>query len=94
MAASEHSAVSPPQAAAENALQNSVKPRRRHRADVADHLSTPVTNPISAAIALRASLKSALSQTSDLVRALKRHKKQSRLAQAAIDSLKQLQRVA
>jgi hypothetical protein len=47
--------------------------------------------PIEQAVALKASLLQSLSQTSELIRTLKRQKKQSRLVASTLKSLKELQ---
>ena len=50
-------------------------------------------SPIEQAEALRDSLKDALDKTRDLVRVLKRQKKQSRIVESTLASLRQLQTV-
>lgn len=50
-------------------------------------------SPIEQAVALRAALRDTLSKTNDLIRALQRQKQQSRLVQATLASLRQLQGV-
>ena len=49
------------------------------------------SNPINAALALRDSLREVLGRTNDLIQVLRRHKKQSRLVESTIQSLKELQ---
>ena len=49
------------------------------------------TGPIEQAVALKASLLQSLNQTNELIRTLKRHKKQSRLVASTLKSLKELQ---
>jgi hypothetical protein len=51
------------------------------------------TSPIEQAEALRDSLKDALDKTRDLIRTLKRQKKQSRIVESTLASLRQLQTV-
>jgi hypothetical protein len=51
-------------------------------------------SPMEAAIAVRDSLRGTLLQTVNLIAALKRQEKQSRLVKSTLDSLKQLQSVA
>ena len=50
-----------------------------------------ISSPIEQAVALKASLRQTLSQTSELIRALKRQKKQSRMISSTLKSLKELQ---
>ncbi|HCS52214.1 MAG TPA: hypothetical protein DIW81_11585 [Planctomycetaceae bacterium] len=50
--------------------------------------------PLQAAEALRDSLKVTLTHTRELIAALKKRKKQSRLVESTLASLKQLQEVA
>ncbi len=57
-------------------------------------VATTTLNPIEAAIELRASLRDSLDKTNQLITSLKQHKKQSRLVQTTLASLKQLQAVA
>ena len=56
----------------------------------------PKTNagPIEQAIALRDALRNAASAANLLVRSLKQHKRQNRIVQTTLESLKQLQKVA
>lgn len=50
--------------------------------------------PIEQAVALRDALRTASSQANDLIRSLKHQKRQARLVQTTLDSLKALQKVA
>jgi hypothetical protein len=50
-----------------------------------------ISSPIEQAVALKASLRQTLSETSELIRALKRQKKQSRMITTTLKSLKELQ---
>ena len=50
--------------------------------------------PIEAAVELRTTLRASLDKTNQLIASLKQHKKQSRLMQSTLASLKQLQAVA
>src|SRR5690606_11031401 len=50
--------------------------------------------PIEQAIAVRTAVREALTQTNELIRVLKRQKRQSRLVESTLQSLKQLQTVA
>ncbi len=52
------------------------------------------TSPLDQAIALRDSLRTAASAAHQLVRALKHHKRESRIVATTLASLKQLQRTA
>ena len=54
---------------------------------------TETASPIEQAVTLRAALRDTLSKTNDLIRSLKRQKQQSRLVQATLASLRQLQGV-
>jgi len=51
-------------------------------------------DPIQQAEALRHSLREALAKSSELIRALKRHRKRSRLVETTLASLRELQGVA
>ena len=55
--------------------------------------TTESTSPIAHAIALRESLQVTLAKTNDLIRVLKRQRQQSRIVQATLNSLRQLQEV-
>ena len=51
------------------------------------------TLPIEQAIAFRDSLRTAVVQANELIRSLKRQKREARLVQSTLASLKQLQKV-
>ena len=51
-----------------------------------------VSSPIEQAVALKTSLLQSLNQTGELIRTLKRHKKQSRMLTSTLRSLKELQK--
>ena len=51
------------------------------------------TGPIEQAQALKASLRDALSKTSELIASLKRHRKRSKLVESTLASLRELQTV-
>jgi hypothetical protein len=57
-------------------------------------VESDANRPIMQAMALRAVLRETLVQTNELIRALKRDKRQSRLVASTLASLKQLQKVA
>ena len=50
-----------------------------------------ISSPIEQAVALKAPLRQTLSKTSELIRALKRQKKQSRMITTTLKSLKEMQ---
>jgi hypothetical protein len=64
------------------------------RATVKAAPAESTNSPVGQAIALREALRQALTQTNELIRALKREKRQSRLVASTLASLKQLQKVA
>ena len=51
-------------------------------------------SPIEQVITLRTKLREAVNQTNELIRSLRRQKKQSRLVASTLASLKELQKVA
>ncbi len=51
------------------------------------------TSPIEQAVALRDTLRAAVTQANELIRSLKRQKREARLVQSTLASLKQLQKV-
>ena len=59
----------------------------------AEHESS-ATGPIGAAIELRTSLRAALTNTNTLIASLRRNKRQQRLVQSTLQSLKDLQKIA
>ncbi|HEX3658047.1 MAG TPA: hypothetical protein VHV55_19825 [Pirellulales bacterium] len=66
------------------------KTRRRHLQS-----ANPMPgSPIDQAIALRAALRNAATQANELIRSLKRQKRQTKLVASALGSLKELQKVA
>ena len=62
-------------------------------APASDQSTTETTTAIEEAEALRDVLQQALTQTRSLIAALKRQRKQSRLVQSTINSLRQLQTI-
>lgn len=68
------------------------KPSRRRRTH--GDPPTAAAGPIEQAVALHTALRQAAEQTKELVRALKRQQRQSRLVESTLNSLKQLQDVA
>ncbi|HEY5314386.1 MAG TPA: hypothetical protein VIK18_17770 [Pirellulales bacterium] len=66
------------------------KPRRRSKPAA----SAIAGSPIDQAIALRTALRAAAGQTNELIRSLKRQKRQTKLVASTLESLKALQKVA
>ena len=69
---------------------NGKPPKPKHNGASADS----TISPIAQAVAVRTALREALAQTNELIRALKRDKRQGRLVASTLASLKQLQKVA
>jgi predicted component of type VI protein secretion system len=63
-------------------------------APAASNAPNAAPNPIEQAERLHTALRAALGATGELVRSLKRHKRQERLGKSTLESLKQLQNVA
>ena len=73
---------------------NASPPERRKRTACKTEASESGTSPIAQAMALRVSLRATLTQTGELIRALKRQKQQTKLVATTLASLKELQKVA
>lgn len=92
-------AESPPNGAAAPAAE-AVSSRKRKAHNRNGHNGRPVSDNAKTApaleqvVALRSSLKTVLGQTNELIRTLKRQRRESRLVETTLASLKQLQGVA
>ena len=77
-----------------NANENG-REKSKRRATAASHTdeSHDVTGLIEQAQALKASLRDALSKTSELIASLKRQRKQSKIVASTLASLRQLQTI-